>query len=257
MTNKSHLRLDQAQIKSLYQAKCLTAPGYLYLWLLSIRAPGWKYRIRSVREFCQEIGMHRSTYYRAIAQLIEEGLIEAEEVGGMDITIKSTPEDEDETPPAPEPEPRPQPGDTRPQSRDSGPQPGDTRPQSRDKQRPKPKQGNGSTTLQISNNSLTPLSQPTEDDFEQRPTAAQELDRDQWLKFKGWLKAKCDRLPLRPDRPDKWIAAMMKRPEMVCDFLKFGDVAPPEPADDHELDRLLITNPKAYLEAIAGGLVNG
>jgi hypothetical protein len=49
----------------------LTVKGYLYNWLLASRKRGWKLRT-TVREFCRELGVSKSAFYKAIAELRAE-----------------------------------------------------------------------------------------------------------------------------------------------------------------------------------------
>jgi hypothetical protein len=69
----------------------LTVKGYLYNWLLAARKRGWKLRT-TVREFCAELGISRSAFYRAIAELKAEpgSDFHFEVYGGIELWIEDS-----------------------------------------------------------------------------------------------------------------------------------------------------------------------
>ncbi|NEP59022.1 MAG: hypothetical protein F6K31_18700 [Symploca sp. SIO2G7] len=85
-----HLRLSPPEVKGLWELGQYTPKGYLYHLILAHRKPGWIWRIDNVSEFCREWGFARRTFYRAKAALIEEGLIEEEIFGAIELKATST-----------------------------------------------------------------------------------------------------------------------------------------------------------------------
>jgi len=66
-----HVRLTVEDLKQQYLTGKLTVRGYLYNWLLATRKRGWKLRT-TVKELCEELGISRSAFYKAIAELRAE-----------------------------------------------------------------------------------------------------------------------------------------------------------------------------------------
>ena len=71
MTATPHVRLTVNDLQQQYRMGMLTVKGYLYNWLLASRKRGWKLRT-TVREFCRELGVSKSAFYKAIAELRAE-----------------------------------------------------------------------------------------------------------------------------------------------------------------------------------------
>jgi len=71
MTVTPHVRLTVNDLQQQYRMGMLTVKGYLYNWLLASRKRGWKLRT-TVREFCRELGVSKSAFYKAIAELRAE-----------------------------------------------------------------------------------------------------------------------------------------------------------------------------------------
>jgi len=70
-TTTPHVRLTTRDLKEQYLTGKLTVKGYIYNWLLATRKRGWRYRTR-IKDFCQELGISRSAFYKAIAELKAE-----------------------------------------------------------------------------------------------------------------------------------------------------------------------------------------
>jgi len=90
-TTIPHLRLTVQDLKAQYHRGMLTVKGYLYNWLLAARKRGWKLRT-TVREFCAELGISRSAFYKAIAELTAEpgSDFRFEVYGGIELWIEDS-----------------------------------------------------------------------------------------------------------------------------------------------------------------------
>ncbi len=66
-----HVRLTVNDLKEQYLTGKLTVKGYIYNWILASRKCGWKLKTK-VKDFCQELGISRSAFYKAIAELKTE-----------------------------------------------------------------------------------------------------------------------------------------------------------------------------------------
>ncbi|MGB3493893.1 MAG: hypothetical protein WBA57_14280 [Elainellaceae cyanobacterium] len=82
-----HYRLTVGDLRQLYDSCLIPAPAYLYLYLKVTRKDGWRLRVKNVSQFCKEIGMKRSTFYKAKAKLIDAGLICEEIIGSLDLWV--------------------------------------------------------------------------------------------------------------------------------------------------------------------------
>jgi hypothetical protein len=71
MKTTPHVRLTVEDLKQQYLTGKLTVRGYLYNWLLATRKRGWKLRT-TVKDFCTELGISRSAFYKAVAELRAE-----------------------------------------------------------------------------------------------------------------------------------------------------------------------------------------
>jgi len=90
-TTIPHLRLTVQDLKAQYHRGMLTVKGYLYNWLLASRKRGWKLRT-TVREFCAQLGISRSAFYKAIAELRAEpeSDFRFEVYGGVELWIEDS-----------------------------------------------------------------------------------------------------------------------------------------------------------------------
>jgi len=70
-TTTPHVRLTVSDLKEQYLTGKLTVKGYVYNWILATRKRGWRYRTK-IKDFCQELGISRSAFYKAIAELRAE-----------------------------------------------------------------------------------------------------------------------------------------------------------------------------------------
>ena len=90
-TAAPHVRLTVHDLQEQYRTGKLTVKGYVYNWLLAARKRGWKLRT-TVREFCAELGISRSAFYRAIAELKAEpgSDFHFEVYGGIELWIEDS-----------------------------------------------------------------------------------------------------------------------------------------------------------------------
>ncbi len=63
-----HLRVTTSDLKWRYEKGFLTVRGYIYDWLLAAKRKGWRLRT-TVKDFCEELGIGRTAFYKAIADL--------------------------------------------------------------------------------------------------------------------------------------------------------------------------------------------
>jgi hypothetical protein len=82
-----HYRMTPEMAQWEFQQGMSTVKGYLYHLIKASRKDGHRFRIKNVRAFCKEQGFSPSAYYKAIAELKADGLIEFEVHGSMDLWI--------------------------------------------------------------------------------------------------------------------------------------------------------------------------
>jgi hypothetical protein len=82
-----HYRMTSEMARWGFEHGMNTVKGYLYYLIKSSRKDGHKFRVKSVKAFCEELGISTSAYYKAIAELKAEGLIDFEVHGSMDLWI--------------------------------------------------------------------------------------------------------------------------------------------------------------------------
>jgi hypothetical protein len=82
-----HYRMTPDLARWEFQQGMSTVKGYLYHLIKASRKDGHKFRIKNVKAFCKEQGFSTSAYYKAIAELKAEGLINFEIHGSMDLWI--------------------------------------------------------------------------------------------------------------------------------------------------------------------------
>ena len=90
-TAAPHVRLTVHDLQEQYRTGKLTVKGYVYNWLLAARKRGWKLRT-TVREFCAQLGISRSAFYKAIAELRAEpgSDFRFEVYGGIELWIEDS-----------------------------------------------------------------------------------------------------------------------------------------------------------------------
>ncbi|MGL5925124.1 hypothetical protein [Chroococcidiopsis sp.] len=76
-------RLTEAEIRQWYKDKLLTTAGYLLAIKRVTRPPGSKFVIPNVLAFCQEWGISKSAFYRAVDELKQKGYQEWEATHGI------------------------------------------------------------------------------------------------------------------------------------------------------------------------------
>lgn len=86
----SHLRLQPAEVKGLWESGYYSPRGYLYHLILAHRKPGWTWKIDNVSQFCKDWGIARSTFYKAKSALVTEGVINEKIIGSVELTVIST-----------------------------------------------------------------------------------------------------------------------------------------------------------------------
>ena len=82
-----HYRMTAEMARWEFEQGMSTVKGYLYHLIKSSRKDGHKFRIKNIKDFCKENGFSSSAYYKAIAELKAEGLINFEIHGSMDLWI--------------------------------------------------------------------------------------------------------------------------------------------------------------------------
>jgi hypothetical protein len=82
-----HYRMTPEMAQWEFQQGMSTVKGYLYHLIKASRKDGHRFRIKNVRAFCKEQDFSPSAYYKAIAELKADGLIEFEVHGSMDLWI--------------------------------------------------------------------------------------------------------------------------------------------------------------------------
>ncbi len=90
MTHIPHLRLTPAEVKAHWEKGNYTPRGYLHHLILAHRKPGWAWRIDNVSQFCRDWEIPRSTFYKAKAILVADGVITERIVGSVELTVIST-----------------------------------------------------------------------------------------------------------------------------------------------------------------------
>ncbi|MEM9092754.1 MAG: hypothetical protein AAGC93_29005 [Cyanobacteria bacterium P01_F01_bin.53] len=75
MTHEHYHELTPAAVKQGWESGEYTAKGYLYHLYLVHRQADKRWQIGNVAAFCKEWGIGRSTFYRAKAALIKDGLL--------------------------------------------------------------------------------------------------------------------------------------------------------------------------------------
>jgi len=85
-----HARLTVDEVKAQYKAGLLTITGYFYNWLLASKREGWRLR-SNVPKISDELGVSRSSFYKAIAKLKDQGMVNFEIHGDIEIWIEDRP----------------------------------------------------------------------------------------------------------------------------------------------------------------------
>ena len=85
-----HYRLSLEKAKQDYKDGIITATGLVYYTVGIYRAPGHKLRVKDIDQFCQQIGINRSAFYKAISKLKTKGRLNWEAIGGVDLWIPTS-----------------------------------------------------------------------------------------------------------------------------------------------------------------------
>jgi hypothetical protein len=85
-----HARLTVEEVKAQYKAGLLTITGYFYNWLLASKREGWRLR-SNVSKISDELGVSRSSFYKAISKLKDQGMVNFEIHGDIEIWIEDRP----------------------------------------------------------------------------------------------------------------------------------------------------------------------
>jgi hypothetical protein len=232
---EQHYRITLADALAQYEIGLITATALVYYYIRIKRAEGWKITLNQGTT-CEELGIERATFYKAIAKLIKKGLIEADKSNGIKLLVTQIPQTVDPIPQNVDPIPQtidsipqnvdpipqtidsiPQIVDSSLQSVDSIPQIVDSIPQTVDSQAPEPPASKGfdvSTNLyQIFYNSLS------------------NSERESFLEFGNKLASQ---LPKVPTLPSKWIAANFE--DIRAQWLKSKGVSPAKDAQNAKFD---------------------
>jgi DNA-binding phage protein len=85
-----HYRLSLEKAKQDYKDGIITATGLVYYTVGIYRAPGQKLRVKDIDQFCNEIGINRSAFYKAISKLKTKGRLNWEAIAGVDLWIPTS-----------------------------------------------------------------------------------------------------------------------------------------------------------------------
>ena len=85
MTQPQHYRLTLEDAIASYKLGLITAPGLLYYYLKIKLAPDWRITLHQ-RKVSEELGISKATFYRALAKLQEDNLIDFESPSGLTVS---------------------------------------------------------------------------------------------------------------------------------------------------------------------------
>jgi hypothetical protein len=77
-------KLMASQLREMYSLKLLDAPAYVLLIVQTHGAAGWKWTFK-VKDFCQEWGISKSAFYRAVSKLRDLDLLNWETDGSITV----------------------------------------------------------------------------------------------------------------------------------------------------------------------------
>jgi hypothetical protein len=203
---EQHYRITLADVLAQYEIGLITATALVYYYIRIKRAEGWKITLNQGTT-CEELGIERATFYKAIAKLEKMGLIKTDDSTGIKLLVCS-PQFVDSSP---------QSVDSSPQFVDSSLQFVDSSPQSVDSQTPEvpPSIGSDVSTnlYQIFYNSLS------------------NSERESFLEFGNKLASQ---LPKVPTLPSKWIEKNFE--DIRAQWLKSQGVSPAKDAQNAKFD---------------------
>lgn len=90
-TGEQHYRITLADALSQYKAKLITATALVYYYIRIKRAEGWKITLYQ-GPTCSELGIEKSAFYKAIANLSDKSLIDVDKSTGIKILVTPTPQ---------------------------------------------------------------------------------------------------------------------------------------------------------------------
>jgi len=186
---EQHYRMTLSDAIAQYKAKLITATALVYYYIRIKRATGWKITLHE-ESVSKELGIRKSTFYKAIAKLLEKGLIQTEKSKVVITVLDLSPQSIDSSPQFVESSP--QFIDLSLQSVDSSPQFVESSPQFIENESLEPLHPEGYSdspnllidSYQIFNNSLS------------------DSERESFLEFG---KKKAAQLPHPPQLPQRWI----------------------------------------------------
>lgn len=82
-----HIELTPSDVLELWRERHYTPKGYLYHLVLAHRRAGWWFKIDNVAQFCRDWDIPRRTFYRAKATLIDEGRLEEDIIGAVNVRV--------------------------------------------------------------------------------------------------------------------------------------------------------------------------
>src|SRR4028119_1556935 len=85
-----HYRLSLEKAKQDYRDGIITATGLVYYTVGIYRKQGQKLRVKDIDGFCEQIGINRSAFYKAISKLKTKGRLNWEAIGGVDLWIPTS-----------------------------------------------------------------------------------------------------------------------------------------------------------------------
>lgn len=94
---EQHYRLTLADAIAQYEARLITATALVYYYIRVKRAAGWKITLHE-ESVSKELGIKKSTFYKAIAKLLEKGLIQTEKSKVVITVLDLTPQSTDSSP---------------------------------------------------------------------------------------------------------------------------------------------------------------
>ena len=88
LQNEQHYRITLDDVISQYKVKLISATALMYYYIRIKRASGWKITLYQ-QQVCEELQIKKSAFYKAIAKLIEKGLIDTVNSNGITVVVNS------------------------------------------------------------------------------------------------------------------------------------------------------------------------
>ncbi|QFS50622.1 hypothetical protein [Nostoc sphaeroides] len=94
---EQHYRMTLSDAIAQYKAELITATSLVYYYIRIKRAAGWKIALCE-KTVTEELGIKKSTFYKAIAKLLEKGLIQTEKSKVIITVLDLSPQSIDPSP---------------------------------------------------------------------------------------------------------------------------------------------------------------